>query len=74
MLAVAAVSLAFVRRRVGLLELGWLSVFVLAAGALKLVLEDLRAGGASALFVAFAFYGIALILVPRLLRVSRAEA
>jgi hypothetical protein len=73
-LAVAAVSLAFVRRRVGLLELGWLSVFVLAAGALKLVLEDLRAGGASALFVAFAFYGIALILVPRLLRVSRAEA
>ncbi len=72
-LAVAAVMLALARRRTGLRELGWLAALALGAGALKLLLEDLRAGGASGLFVAFAFYGAALILVPRLLRTPRAE-
>jgi hypothetical protein len=68
----AAIAFAFARKHAGLRELGWLSVALLVAGALKLLLEDLPAGGASALFVAFALYGAALILVPRLLRSARA--
>ncbi len=67
LLASAAVALALARRR-GIRELGWLAAAALGAGALKLVLEDLPAGGASSLVVAFACYGAALILVPRLLR------
>jgi hypothetical protein len=66
--ALAAIAFAFARKHARLRELGWLSVALLVAGALKLVLEDLPAGGASALFVAFALYGAALIFVPRLLR------
>ena len=67
-LAASAVGLAAARRRAGLAELGWLAAAALVAGGLKLALEDLRAGTAISLFPAFACYGLALILVPRILR------
>jgi len=73
-LAVAAVALAFARKHARLRELGWLAVLLLAGGALKLLAEDLPAGGPLALFVTFALYGGALIVVPQLLRSSRAAA
>jgi hypothetical protein len=41
---------------------------VLAAGAVKLLFEDMRTSPPKLQFVAFALYGIALILGPRLAR------
>jgi hypothetical protein len=67
-LAVAAAALALTRRRTALPELGWLAGALLAVGAAKILLEDLRSGGSGPLFVAFGLYGLALIAVPRLLR------
>lgn len=69
-LAVGAVTLAALRRQIRLPELGWLTWLLLGLGAVKLVLEDLRAGGAGPLFLAFAFYGLALVVAPRLLRTT----
>jgi hypothetical protein len=68
MLATLAVAVAGAARRSRLLELQWLVYPVLAAGGLKLLVEDLRVGRPATLFVAFALYGAALIATPRLLR------
>lgn len=46
---------------------------ILAAGGVKLLVEDLRAGRPATLFAAFALYGATLVLVPRLLRKKRRE-
>ena len=46
--------------------IGWLAYPLLAAAGLKLVLIDVRYSRASTLFAALAFYGAALVLVPRL--------
>ncbi len=54
------------------LEAGWLAYPVLAAIGLKILLEDLARGRPATLFLSFAFYGAALILVPRF-RHSRAR-
>lgn len=68
-LAGSAVALAWAARRTRLPELGWVTWLVLAAGGAKLLLQDLAGGGESgALFLAFAFYGAALLIAPRLLR------
>lgn len=67
-LATAALPLAALRRRAGLPELAWLSYAVLIAGAAKLLVEDLPGGRPATLFIAFVFYGGALLAVPRLLR------
>jgi len=66
-LSIAVGVLAWARRRARLPELGWIAALALAVTAVKLVVEDLRAGGATPLFLAFAFYGLALLTVPRLL-------
>jgi hypothetical protein len=67
-LAAAAVALAWIARRSRLPELGWVTWALLAAGGAKLVLRDLGGGGSGGLFLAFGFYGAALLLAPRLLR------
>jgi hypothetical protein len=48
--------------------LRWLVYPLLVVCGLKLVAEDLRLGSPAMLFVAFATFGIALIVAPRLLR------
>jgi hypothetical protein len=70
LLAAAAAAAAFAARRFALTELGWLVHPLLAAGALKLLVEDFRAGSPASLFPSLAAYGAALILAPRLLRRS----
>ena len=67
-LALAAVDLSWASRRWRLPDLAWLVYLILALGAVKLGVEDLRAGGTARLFVSLALYGGALILSPRLLR------
>ena len=67
-LAAAALLLAAASRRADLPELAWLAYAVLILGAGKLLIEDLPGGRPVTLFLAFAFYGTALILAPRLLR------
>jgi hypothetical protein len=64
----AAVALAALSRIPKCLDLRWLVYPLFVFGALKLALEDLRQGRPTTLFIAFAFYGIALILAPRLTR------
>ncbi len=54
------------------LELRWIAYAVVAVGTLKLVLEDLRFGNPASLVVSFVFYGLILILLPRLTRNSKA--
>ena len=70
-LAATAVGLALLARRPRLAELGWLVYPVLVAGLAKLVFEDLQVGNPVALTVAFAMFGGALIMAPRLLRGGR---
>jgi hypothetical protein len=47
-------------------ELIWLAYAAVALGTLKLFLEDLRFGNALTLVVSLLFYGLILILLPRL--------
>lgn len=70
-LAVSAIALAAVGRRSQMTELSWLVYPVLLAGAAKLLLEDLGQGQPLAVFLGFAFFGIALIAAPHLLRTHR---
>jgi hypothetical protein len=73
-LALTALTLALAGRHPLSGRLVWLAHPVLVIGGVKLVLEDLRAGGTSALVVSFACYGTALILVPRLRRWCRTSS
>lgn len=56
------------------LELGWAAYAVVGFGTIKLVLEDLRFGNAASLVVSFLFYGLILILLPRLTRRDQASS
>ena len=47
------------------IELAWLAYAVVALGTLKLLVEDLRFGNAASLVVSLLFYGLILILLPR---------
>ena len=69
-LSQSAIILAGLGSRRHLLELVWLVYPLLVVTGVKLVLEDLRHGKPLALFVSFAFLGVALIVAPRLLRKS----
>lgn len=73
-LAAAAVGLASGRRATGLREMGWPVYPLLVVGAAKLVMEDIPHGGPMTLFIAFAVYGAALLLAPRLVRDGAARA
>lgn len=65
---ICAVALAFaiLSARGKRVELGWLAYAAVALGTLKLFLEDLRFGNAASLVVSLVFYGLILILLPRL--------
>ncbi len=69
--ASAAVALAALSRIPPCADLRWLVYPLLLFGFLKLALEDLPNGRPTTLFVAFAFYGVALILAPPLARSSQ---
>jgi hypothetical protein len=72
-LALAALLVAFARRRTALPELTGLVYAILMLATVKLLFEDLPRGRALTLFVGFAFYGAALLVTPRLLRGSVAS-
>jgi len=65
---ILALALAFLGSRWKRLELGWIAYAAVAVGTLKLVFEDLRFGNAASLVVSLLFYGLILILLPRLMR------
>lgn len=67
-MCLVAMTLGFVARRLKRPELGWLAYTAVGFGALKLLFEDLRFGNAASLVVSLMFYGLILILLPRLLR------
>jgi hypothetical protein len=67
-LAATAIGLAWLGGSTRLVEAAWLVYPALAAGALKLFVEDFPRSDAASLFVALAAYGGAMIVAPRLLR------
>jgi hypothetical protein len=62
--------LAKLWRGTGRKELRTLAYLALVAGGLKLLIEDVPSGTPLTLFVAFVFYGVALLLVPRTMRAA----
>lgn len=60
-----ALWLTWLARRDPWVEAGWLTYPALAAIGLKILLEDLQRSRPATLFLAFALYGAALILVAR---------
>ncbi len=73
-LAGSAILLALARALGGRPELSKFAALLLAAGGLKLLIEDLRVGSAGTLVFSLALYGGALILVPALARRARGVA
>jgi hypothetical protein len=69
-LAGAALGLAWVGRAFRVPEASWLVYPVLAAGGVKLLVDDLRFSPARTLFLALVLYGLALVVAPRLGRRS----
>ena len=65
-LAAATLAVAWAGRTERFRESGWLLYPLLAAGGVKLLVEDLPRSRPATLFIALALYGSALILAPRL--------
>jgi len=65
-LSVAALAVAWVGRRPASAEWSWFVYPLLIVGGLRMVLMDLAVSSPANLFVAFAAYGTALMLAPRL--------
>ena len=63
-----SLALGFVGSRWHRIELGWVAYAAVAVGTLKLLFEDLRFGNAASMVVSLLFYGLVLILLPRLTR------
>lgn len=61
----AALVLGLLGSRKKRVELAWLAYAAVALGTLKLLVEDLRFGNAASLVVSLLFYGLILILLPR---------
>jgi len=61
-----ALILAFGGSRLKRAELTWVAYAAIAFGTLKLLFEDLRFGNAPSLVASLLFYGMILILMPRL--------
>ncbi|MGA8151224.1 MAG: hypothetical protein WB952_09770 [Terriglobales bacterium] len=55
-------------------ELSWVAYVAILFGTLKLLFEDLRFGNAASLVASLLFYGLILILIPRLTRLGRDES
>jgi hypothetical protein len=68
-----ALALSYLGSRSKRVELRWVAYAAVAFGALKLLFEDLRFGNAGSLVVSLLFYGLILILIPRLTRLGQAE-
>ncbi|MBZ5678474.1 MAG: hypothetical protein LAO24_00045 [Acidobacteriia bacterium] len=66
-LCALALIFAFAASRFERPELGWLAYATIACGTAKLLFEDLRLGNAASLVVSLLFYGLVLILMPRIL-------
>jgi hypothetical protein len=69
-----ALALSYLGSRSKRVELRWVAYAAVAFGALKLLFEDLRFGNAGSLVVSLLFYGLILILIPRLTRLGQAES
>jgi hypothetical protein len=69
-----ALTLAISGSRLKRAELVWIAYAAIAFGTLKLLFEDLRFGNAASLVASLLFYGLILILIPRLTRVRHDEA
>ncbi len=69
LLALALSFLGSIWKRI---ELGWVAYAIVAFGTLKLLFEDLRFGEAGALVISLLFYGLILILIPRLTSLTQA--
>jgi hypothetical protein len=65
-ICVVALGLAFAGSRASRRELIWISYAAIAFGAIKLALQDLRRSTPAALAVSLVFYGLVLILAPKL--------
>lgn len=63
-----ALALAYLGSRWNRIELAWVAYTAVAFGTLKLLFEDLRFGNAASLVLSLLFYGLILILLPRLTR------
>jgi hypothetical protein len=72
-LVASALAAAWLGRSPTLAEAGWLAYPLLGLTGLKMLLEDLKHGTPATLILAFACYGLALILVPRI-RARRSAA
>ena len=72
-ICVLALALGVASRRRHL-ELRWIAYAAVALGTLKLIVEDLRFGNPASLVVSFVFYGLILILLPRLTRTKEEGA
>lgn len=69
-----ALALGFLGSRWKHVELSWVAYAAVAFGTLKLLFEDLRFGNAASLVVSLLFYGLVLILLPRLTRRGGTES
>ena len=69
-----ALALGYLGSRWKRTELGWVAYTAVGFGTLKLLLEDLRFGNAASLVVSLLFYGMVLILLPRMMQRGRKEA
>lgn len=66
-----ALGLGYAGSRWNRVELGWVAYGAIGLGALKLAMEDLRIGNAGTVMVSLLFYGLILILLPRVTRFGR---
>jgi hypothetical protein len=73
-LVVTAVAVAWMGRRAELSEAGWLAYPLLGITGIKILLEDLSRGRPATLILAFACYGLGLIVVPRIRAAARVSA
>ena len=69
-----ALALGYLGSRWRRVELGWVAYAAVAFGTLKLLFEDLRFGNAASLVVSLLFYGLVLILLPRLTQRNGSES
>lgn len=69
-----ALVLGFLCSRQKRMELGWAAYAAVGFGAIKLVFEDLRFGNAASLVGSLLFYGLILILLPKLTREPRTSS
>ncbi len=69
-----ALVLGFTGSRLKRVELLWVAYVAIAFGTLKMGFEDLRFGNAASLVASLLFYGLILILIPRLAGFGRKQS